>query len=133
MDTEVLTRRYRCRACRAVVTVVPREVLPRRQYTASAIGLALALFALLGLSAADVRTRISTWSIVGPAAAGRWITLRRWIDAVRRGELFPCLLRPPDAWPPREVARSAALRLMDFALEETSPTFRAFAGAALAR
>lgn len=132
MDAEVLARRYRCRACRAVLTVVPREVLPRRQYTASAIGLALALFALLGVSAADVRTRISTWSVVGHAATG-WITLRRWIDAVRRGDLFPFLLRPPEAWPPRKVAGSAALRLMDFAPAETSPAFRAFAGAALAR
>ena len=31
-------RRYRCMVCGAVVLVVPREVLPRRQYSAAAIG-----------------------------------------------------------------------------------------------
>jgi hypothetical protein len=133
VDAEVVARRYRCRACHAVVMVVPREVLPRRQYTASAIGLALALFALLGVSAARVRTRISTWSIVGPTAAVGWTTLRRWIDAVRRGDLFPFLLRPPDAWTPLKVAESTALRLMDFAPAEGTRAFRAFAGATLAR
>ena len=133
-DLEVLARRYRCRRCAAVIVVVPREVLPRRHYGASSVGLALALFALLGQSTAAVRARLSTWRIVGDAAvAGGWITLRRWIDAVRRGELFGSLLRPPDAWSRRQVAESTALRLMDLAPFEGAVEFRAFAGAALAR
>ena len=41
-------RRYRCTRCRATATVVPREVLTRRLFTAGAIALALAL-ALWGL------------------------------------------------------------------------------------
>ena len=92
--------------------VVPREVLPRRQYTASAIGLALALFALLGVSAAGVRSRISSRSIVGHTAADGWITLRRWIAAVRRGDLFPFMLRPPAAWTPLKVAERSPRALL---------------------
>ena len=38
--TSVLARRYECQRCGACMLVVPREILPRRLYTACAIGLA---------------------------------------------------------------------------------------------
>lgn len=41
-------RRYRCTACGAVVTVVPRGLEPRRHYGRAAICFALALWALAG-------------------------------------------------------------------------------------
>lgn len=57
-STIVRARRYECQRCGACMLVVPREILPRRLYTASAIGLALALWALLGATEAVVRARI---------------------------------------------------------------------------
>jgi len=50
--TSVRARRYECQDCGACMVVVPRELLPRRLYTASAIGFALALWALLGTTEA---------------------------------------------------------------------------------
>jgi hypothetical protein len=58
-------RRYRCRGCGALLVVVPRGVLRGRHYSASAIGLALALFGVVGMSLAEVRRRVSPWPVVG--------------------------------------------------------------------
>jgi ferredoxin len=44
----VRVRRFECQQCGACMLVVPRELLPRRLYTACAIGLALAVWALMG-------------------------------------------------------------------------------------
>jgi hypothetical protein len=82
----VAVRRYRGRCCAAVVTVVPRGVVGRRHYSATAIALALALYAL-GTAAREVRRRVSSWRVVG-AAATAWITLCRWIAAGAEGRLF---------------------------------------------
>jgi ferredoxin len=75
--TTVRARRYQCQRCGACMVVVPREIMPRRLYTACAIGLALAMWALLGATEAAVRTRISPFAVVGATACGGWITLRR--------------------------------------------------------
>jgi hypothetical protein len=56
---EVWVRRYRCTRCRATCTVVPREVLTRRLYSAPAIAMALALFGLLSRTVAQVREAVS--------------------------------------------------------------------------
>ena len=58
--TEILTRRYMCRACGAVLVVVPRGVGRRHQYSRGAIATALALWAYERVPASRVRTRIST-------------------------------------------------------------------------
>jgi hypothetical protein len=85
---ETLTlRRYRCRACKAVLVVGPRGLLRGRWYSAASIALALAMYAR-GETAALVRARTSPWTLIGVAAAERWMTLTRWIESARHGELF---------------------------------------------
>ena len=83
----VTLRRYRCRACKAVMVVGPRGLVPRRWYSAPAIALALATYAR-GEPAPVVRARTSPFARVGVAAVERWITLTRWLESARRGELF---------------------------------------------
>lgn len=80
-------RRYRCRACRAVIVVGPRGLLRDRSYSAPAIAGALAAMAS-GATSVAVRTRTSPFSTVGPSAAERWVTLVRWVDAAQQGKLF---------------------------------------------
>jgi len=80
-------RRYRCRACKAILVVGPRGLVRRRWYGAGAIALALAMYAK-GATSVAARTRTSPSRVVGASAAERWATLTRWIDAAQRGELF---------------------------------------------
>jgi len=87
----VTVRRYRCRACGAVLLVGPRGLLPRRWYSAGAIGGALAR-AASGEPSVAVRAATSPTTIHGGSATERWITLPRWIDAVSEGRLFSILL-----------------------------------------
>ena len=83
----VKLRRYRCRACRAILVVGPRGLVARRWYGGSAIALAIAASSR-GETSATVRARVSPLRIVGGSATERWRTLERWIEAARRGELF---------------------------------------------
>jgi hypothetical protein len=80
-------RRYRCRACSAVLVVGPRGLIVRRWYSAGAISVALAAFAA-GETGAQARARTSPASMVGGSAVDRWMTLVRWLDAARDGPLF---------------------------------------------
>ena len=97
-----MLRRYRCRACEAVLVVGPRGLLRRRWYSAGAVGLALLAYGS-GESSASVRARTSPSRSVGGSAVEHWVTLRRWIEAVRSGVLFGlCGLT--------EVARRSAAR-----------------------
>lgn len=104
-------RRYRCRACRAVLTVVPRGVLLGRRFSAFAIAWALALFGLLGLPVIAVRTRVTSWRAAPFTTNLAWASLLRWARAVHDGRLFPGL---PRAAPPatlRRIAQRAAMAL----------------------
>lgn len=83
----VVMRRYRCRACRAILVVGPRGLVRRRSYGASAIANALASYAQ-GETSAAVRAATSPSHVIGVAARERWITLTRWIDAAREGDIF---------------------------------------------
>lgn len=83
----VRLRRYRCRACAAVLVVGPRGLVVRRWYGAGAIAIALAAFAG-GATSAEVRARTSPARVIGGAAAERWVTLVRWTEAARAGDLF---------------------------------------------
>lgn len=83
----VSLRRYRCRACKAVIVVGPRGLVRRRWYGAGAIALALAAYAR-GETSAAARSRTSPSRVVGASAIERWPTLVRWIEAARRAELF---------------------------------------------
>lgn len=86
-ELSVKVRRYRCRACRAVIVVGPRDLVRRRRYGAGAIAQAFSGVAR-GETSASVRARTSPSRTVGGSATERWVTLSRWIEAARRGELF---------------------------------------------
>jgi len=103
-------RRFRCRACGAVVTVVPRGLLRRRLFSAPAIALALWRLGSLGESPSVVRSAISPWSTVGTTAAGGWAQLRRWSRAVASGALFAGLPAAAEGTA-RAVARRVAMAL----------------------
>lgn len=65
----VKLRRYRCRACQAVVMVGPRGLVRGRWYGAGAIAQALALYAR-GATSALVRPKTSPWQAVGGLGEG---------------------------------------------------------------
>lgn len=88
-EFEVLVRRYSCRCCRAVITIGPRGVLPRKRYTAMVIALALWLWAVEQLTDPAVRKATCPVAESGVSRPERWTTLRRWGRAARGGELWP--------------------------------------------
>ncbi len=108
MIVVVDVRRYQCQHCDAVITVVPSDIEPRRHYSRPAIALALARFGLLGESPAAVRRVVSPWRVVCAEAAGRWITLGRWVTAVRAGALLPTTRASPACAAARRIAERAA-------------------------
>jgi len=76
--TGIEARRYRCRACGAVLVVVPCGVGRGYRYSLGAIAWALSLWAYERATAAQVRARTSTAKTVGASSAARWASLRRW-------------------------------------------------------
>lgn len=78
----IACRRYLCTSCDTVITVVPRGVAPRRHYGHAAIAMALALWAVVGATVAEIRERVCAWRLSDESAA-RWPTLRRWARAAR--------------------------------------------------
>lgn len=80
-------RRYRCQGCQAVFTVLPAQAQPRKHFSGAAIALALALWGLGGLGAAQVRAQVSDWGQLGSSARG-WRSLTRWARQAALGELF---------------------------------------------
>ena len=132
---QLLVRRYLCR-CGAILMVVPRETQPRRLYTVSAIGWALALFGVTRLPPRRVREQTSPWKVVGATAARGWVTLRRWVHAVRAGRLLPCVRPSPADFGLRQIAERAATTVAGHAPPSSPATdgiaARAFVGAALA-
>lgn len=131
----VMVRRYHCVACGAVTTVAPSETLTKRLYTASAVGWALALFALL-LSPRAIRELVSPWRIWGTPEASRWQTMQRWAGAAAAGRLFSAVPALPGDWPARKVAARVAALLSAYTLPSPEPPpldVQAFHGAVLAR
>lgn len=129
-------RRYKCQRCGATPTVVPRETLTRRLFSACAIALALALFGLSKLPLHAVRERVSPWATVGATAASTWRTVPRWTVAIRDGRLFRAVRRAPRDWTPRQIAARAATTLAAFSplsLGVEDLIASAFYGAALVR
>jgi hypothetical protein len=126
-------RRYRCVPCGALFLVVPREVMPRRQYSAAAIGLALALWGLVRATALAVRLRVNPAKVLGFDAMTGWVTLRRWTKAVKERRLFASV---PAAGPSAMLRDVAALAATALAASADSTTrhlpleHRAFFGAA---
>jgi len=79
-DDEVWVRRYRCRDCGAVITVMPRGMRPRLRYRVVSIVHGLALWTLDGLSSAAVRNEICPTRSVAHEASRCWSSLRRWLE-----------------------------------------------------
>ena len=126
----ILVRRYRCRLCGGLTTVLPRGLTARRHYSASAIGLALCLHGIRGLSLAETRSRVCAWRC--GFNAERWTTLGIWVDAIAEGRLFACVRPWPASFSVRERAERAAATLCGLALHTGSLDELAFEGAALA-
>lgn len=130
----VAVRRFRCQRCGGITTVLPGGLCARRHYSASAIGLTLCLFGLVGLSIAETRARVCTWR--AGFDLSRWTTLRSWVVAVGSGQLLPRIVawrRWPAQGSLRQGAERAAACLCALAPSSVgSPTEQAFAGAALA-
>jgi hypothetical protein len=123
-------RRFLCQVCEVGCTVGPATVLPRRLFSACAIALALGLWGLGQRTAADVRSVVSPWSVIGEASSGGWSSLRRWAHAVRAGHLFEGVRPSPDAFSLRQVAARAASTLAAFADSTAGPlSYQAFQGA----
>jgi hypothetical protein len=108
----IVCRRYQCTSCGAILTVVPRGIAPRRHYGHAAIALALALWAVIGVPAAEVRRRVCARQI-SAAPPTRWPTLTRWARAAR------VALGAPDL-----SIRDAAARAAQRAIGHAPPTQR---------
>jgi len=129
----VAVRRYRCQRCDGATTVLPGGLCARRHYSASAIGLALCSFGLMGCSIGETRQRVCTWRV--GFELKRWTTLGLWVAAVGSGRLLPRII----AWRPwpgsvslRAGAERAAACLCALVPGTGTLAERAFAGAALA-
>jgi hypothetical protein len=124
-------RRYRCRACRAILTVGPLGLARGRWYGAGAIALSLEAYGR-GETSASIRRRLSPSATVGASARERWVTLVRWIDAARGGRLFA--VAALGDLPRRRVAEHVALALAGRAGRVLGGDLAeaAFAGAAIA-
>jgi hypothetical protein len=127
----VQVRRYRCRACKAILTVGPRGRIRGRWYGAGAIALAFDGYAR-GETSVSVRRRVSPSSAVGVSARVRWVTLVRWIDAARGGRLFA--ISDLGDLPRRRVAELVVLALAGRGGRALGDELAeaAFAGAAIA-
>jgi hypothetical protein len=122
-----------CQRCGGITTVLPGGLCARRHYSASAIGLALCLFGLMGRTIGETRERVCTWRL--GFELDRWTTLRRWGAAVGAGKLLPRIIawrRWPERFSLRAGAERAAACLCSLGAGAGTLTERAFAGAALA-
>lgn len=126
----ISVRRYRCRLCGGLTTVLPRGLTARRHYSASAIGLSLCLFGMRGLSLGETRRRVCPWR--AGFETERWTTLPGWLTAIAEGRLLSEVRPSPPSFSLREQAERAAATLCALSLEGGSLEAQAFAGAALA-
>jgi hypothetical protein len=81
----IAVRRYRCRHCGAVCTVVPQGVVRRRHFSAGAIGWTLFLRGHERLSSRVIRDHVGGH---GSLEAGAWVTPARWLKAIKEQRLF---------------------------------------------
>lgn len=123
-------RRYRCRLCGGLTTVLPRGLTARRHYSASAIGLALCLYGMQQLSLGETRRRVCAWRCGFDPE--RWTTLPAWLAAIEQGRLFAQVRPCPPTFSGRERAERAAATLCGLAFSAGTFDEQAFDGAALA-
>ena len=126
----ISVRRYRCRLCGGLTTVLPRGLTARRHYSASAIGLSLCLFGMRRLTLGETRRRVCPWR--AGFETERWTTLAGWLGAIREGRLLSGVRPSPPSFSLCEQAERAAATLCALSLEGGSLEARAFQGAALA-
>lgn len=128
--TDVIGRRYACRACDAIVVVLPRGVARGHRYSLWAIAAALAWWAYDRIPAASVRERTSTAKTIGAASATRWASLARWTRCALA--LFGC--EPPSLGTVRERAARVAAFVASHAPVSSGPVpTLAFFGASFCR
>jgi len=123
----IAVRRYRCRHCGAVCTVVPQGVIRRRHFSAGAIGWTLFLLGHERLSSRVIRDRVGGH---GSPEAGAWVTPGRWLKAIEGQRLFR--IRASLAGSTLQRAERVAMVLVSFAppaLERTPLGEQAFAAA----
>lgn len=77
-SVNVAARRYACRACDAILVVVPLGVGRGTRYSLEAIAYALALWGYAGAKAAAARAAVSEARARGFASPEQWSSLRRW-------------------------------------------------------
>lgn len=117
-------RRYRCRPCEATVTVLPRGVVRARHFSATAIALACAMYALAGASLRATRKRVSPWASTEPG----WPAMGRWLDAIARGSIL-AVRSWPSGWTRRLQAERVAQAVLAAVAGQGPWAVRAFAGA----
>lgn len=83
-STLVLSRRYRCRACGAVLVVVPRGVGRALRFTLDAIGYAIALWGYARATAEQTGRAVSAGKARGLSSPKQWSSLRRWASRAAR-------------------------------------------------
>jgi hypothetical protein len=105
-ETLVVVRRYRCRRCRAVLIVAPRDVLAFLRYRACAVVMALAYLAE-GRASPWIRQQVSPQRVLGPEGRRAWRAPALW--ARRAATLWPIRAGPDDD--PRALALVAVRTL----------------------
>ena len=126
----ILVRRYRCRICGGLTTVLPRGLTARRHYSASAIGLALCLYGVQRLSQSQTRVRVCAWRV--RFEPDRWTTLTGWVSSIEKGRLFSGVRPCPPTFTIRDRAERVATTLCGLAVGADSLEAQVFEGAALA-
>lgn len=132
VQSVIRVRRYRCRACGGVVTVLPRGAVAGRHFGAGAIGLALHGWAL------DKRPLNAVRELLGGRNEEQrgWPAARRWVDAIQAGRMFAGHVRPcPPGWQRIRIAERAATTLMGLGrpvADSEDLQVQVFVGAALA-
>lgn len=126
----LVVRRYRCRRCSGLTTVLPRGLCARRHYSASAIGLSLCLFGVRRLTIGETRRRVCPWR--AGFETDRWTTLTGWLTAIEQKRLLAVVRASPGTFSLRDRAERAATTFWALAVETSSPEQGAFEGAALA-
>ncbi len=124
-------RRYRCRACRAILIVGPLGLARGRWYGAGAIAVALEAYGR-GETGVSVGRRVIPSTAIGVSARERWVTLVRWNEAAPGGRLFA--VSALGDLPRRGVAEHVALALAGRAGRALGDDLAeaTFAGAAIA-
>jgi hypothetical protein len=131
----VRIRRYLCRRCGAITTVLPQGLVERRYYSSSAIGLALLLYGVRREPMQQVREAVCAWSVTFESPQ-QWNTPGKWLKAVSEQRMYSQVRPWPPSYVPRQRAERVASTLLSFAPVVSEPALtleeQVFVGAALA-